>query len=280
MQSVSTPLEIDQLPIPASLRQLRQWGVWRYVEVDGKPKKRPFYCTGYPASTTQPDKWETFEQATATYAQGGYAGIGFVFTGTDPNLGVDLDHCVDSELGILEPWAAQIVRRLDSYTEYSPSGTGVHTIVEATLPGTGRKLSPIEMYDRGRYFTITGKRLEGTPAIVNKRQEVATALYTAMPILERLLANESKRASFETLFIGDISAHGNDDSRADLALCSMAVWAGATDDQIAALMRLSGLYREKWERETYRQMTIAKARTKTGEAPQPGERDTPQVGGC
>jgi putative DNA primase/helicase len=279
MQSVLTPLEIDQLPIPTSLRQLRQWGVWRYVEVDGKPKKRPFYCTGFPASTTQPDKWGTFEQAAATYAQDGYAGIGFVFTSTDPNLGVDLDHCVDSELGILEPWAAQIVRRLDSYTEYSPSGTGVHTIVEATLPGTGRKLSPIEMYDRGRYFTITGKRLESTPATVNKRHEVATALYTAMPIIARLLGDADKRAKFEPLFVGDTGGHGDDHSTADLALCSMAAWAGATDDQIDALVRLSGLYREKWERPDYRQMTINKARTKTGEAPQSGERNTPQVGG-
>jgi len=49
-------------------------------------------------------------------------------------VGIDLDKCRNPETGELEPEAQEIVRRMDSYTEVSPSGTGVHIYVIGTKP--------------------------------------------------------------------------------------------------------------------------------------------------
>jgi primase-polymerase (primpol)-like protein len=87
--------------------------------------------------------------------------VGFVVTATHPFAGVDLDHCRDPETGKVALWAADIIRRLDSYTEVTPSGAGVRIWVRATLPPGGRKKGRIELYDRDRYFTITGAHVPG-----------------------------------------------------------------------------------------------------------------------
>jgi len=76
---------------------------------------------------------------------------------------VDLDDCRDPETGVLEPWAADAVATLNSYTEVSPSGTGVKVFVRSVLPAGGRSGGHFEFYDRQRYFTLTGKRLPNTP---------------------------------------------------------------------------------------------------------------------
>jgi primase-polymerase (primpol)-like protein len=55
------------------------------------------------------------------------------------------------------------IDKLNSYTEISPSGTGVHIYTKAKLPSTGRRKNNIEFYNSGRYFTVTGWHLEGTP---------------------------------------------------------------------------------------------------------------------
>jgi hypothetical protein len=152
---------------------------------------------------------------------------------------------------------------LRSYTEISPSGTGLHIYVKGQLSGTGQNKKPIEVYDRKAYFKVTGDQLLGTSATIEERQALIEALYTAMPILAKLLADQGRREKFDRLFTGDTSEYGNDDSRADLALCSLAAHTGASAEQMDALMRLSGLYREKWDEmhgaQTYGQMTIAKA---------------------
>ncbi len=106
-----------------------------------------------------------FADALAAWAAGRYDGIGFVFSADDPYTGVDLDHVRDADTGVVQPWALDIVRRLDSYTEISPSGGGLHVIVRAQVP-RGRKKFPqlgAEMYDRARYFTMTGNVFAGVP---------------------------------------------------------------------------------------------------------------------
>src|SRR5438094_567127 len=77
--------------------------------------------------------------------------------------GIDLDHCRDFDSGVIEPWAHAMIDRLSSYTELSPSQTGVHILVKAALPPGGRHKDKIEMYDHGRYFTVTGCSVDGLP---------------------------------------------------------------------------------------------------------------------
>lgn len=147
--------------IPAELLDLPQWVTWRMELADGKPTKVPYSpATGHKASTTDPGTWGSYEQAVWAAASRGHAGVGFVFSADDPYVGVDLDHCRDPDTGAVEAWALEIVRRLDSYTEVSQSGTGLHIIVRGELPPRGRKKGPIEMYMSGRFFCMTGRVLE------------------------------------------------------------------------------------------------------------------------
>ena len=151
--------------IPRELRDLDQWVGWKRVHRDGasKPTKIPLDAkTGNTASTTDPTTWASFEAALAAFRSGQGDGIGFVFSPDDPYTGIDLDHCYDPVTGTMADWAQDIIDRFDSYTEWSPSGMGIHIIIKAQLPGKGRRKGSIEMYSEGRYFTVTGAKFDGT----------------------------------------------------------------------------------------------------------------------
>lgn len=155
--------------MPAEMRAAWRWLVFRYEVRDGRSTKVPYNPnTGRRASSINPGTWGTFEQACAAVATGGYAGLGFVLGGGF--AGVDLDKCRNPHTGEIAPWALAIIERLNSYTEASPSGTGVHVLVLVDLSwrvrGGNRKNpdgSGIESYGAGRYFTFTGHALNDAP---------------------------------------------------------------------------------------------------------------------
>jgi primase-polymerase (primpol)-like protein len=132
---------------------------------DGKPTKVPYaprVDMGIRASSTDLMSWGTFSEALAAYEDGTgiYDGIGFVFSSADPFVGIDLDDCRDPETGVVAPWAQDIIDKAsEGYVEASPSGTGVHIIVEGVVRGGGMRRGPIEMYSRARFFTVTGQVL-------------------------------------------------------------------------------------------------------------------------
>ena len=136
-----------------NIQDLRQWLCWRIEERDGKPTKVPYSpLTGEKASTTDPESWASYYKAVEAYREHSYGGIGVVFSEDDPFCGVDLDGCLDPKTGELEGWARQIVEELDSYTEISPSGVGVHILMRATLPVGRNRKGRFEAYDGDRYF--------------------------------------------------------------------------------------------------------------------------------
>jgi putative DNA primase/helicase len=149
--------------IPTELTERPQWIVWRYEERAAKPTKVPYTPVSRSrASSTDLMTWSTFEEALVAYETGPplYDGIGFVFSSADPFVGIDLDDCRDPETGEIKPWAQKIIDRVqEGYIEVSPSGTGVHIIIEGTVRGGGMRKGPIEMYSRERFFTITGEAL-------------------------------------------------------------------------------------------------------------------------
>ncbi len=155
--------------VPKELCERPQWVVWRLEDRDGKPTKVP-YCagTGRHASSADAATWVPYDDAVRAAMNGTYSGIGFVLSKDDPYTGIDLDHVRDPVTGEVDPVAMRIVERLNSYTEVSQSGTGLHVLVQATLPGPGRRTrlvgalrddAQIEMYDSGRYFVMTGDPL-------------------------------------------------------------------------------------------------------------------------
>jgi len=144
--------------IPSELKERKQWVTWK-LEGEGifgvKPKKVP-YTKGFKnrASTTDPASWCTFEEALQSC--GGkptpQRGIGYVFIGD--YIGIDLD----AGKGKITDRQKYIARHIESYTETSPSGRGLHIIVKGSLKGrSGLNSSEVEIYNKGRYFTFTGQ---------------------------------------------------------------------------------------------------------------------------
>ena len=131
-----------------------------------------------PAKSNDSETWGTLFEAEVALRTGNFDGLGFEFgnfsSGTLQVSGIDLDHVIRED-GTLEAFAAEIVGLMKSYTEYSPSGTGLHILCKTVVKDIGRKkginiLSVIEMYNHGRYFTVTGK-IFGEPRDVAERSE-------------------------------------------------------------------------------------------------------------
>lgn len=103
-------------------------------------------ATGY-ASVADDSTWTGFQTLVRRYRQDDALDrIGYVFAADDPFVGADLDDCRDPETGKLAEWAQDIVRQLNSYTETSPSGTGVHVITRGTLPDGRNRSDDIKLY--------------------------------------------------------------------------------------------------------------------------------------
>jgi len=167
--------------IPASLSELNNWLLWKIIVKNGQPTKVPFQTDGEFAKTNDPETWSTFENVKSSFGSD-YAGIGFVFSKNDPFCGIDLDGCRDPETGKVEEWARKIILRLESYSEVSPSLTGIKIFVRGKWDHTVHKAEfkqfthptktpAIEIYDHLRYFAVTGKRLAGVPFEPQDRQE-------------------------------------------------------------------------------------------------------------
>jgi putative DNA primase/helicase len=273
--------------LPREFCDLDQFVVWTYeARGDGKKPKKVPYQPSQPhtrASTVDPATWSSFDVAVGQV--GAFDGLGFVFSPDDPYAGVDIDACV-LRGGRLHPAAAAIVEQLDSYTEVSPSGMGVKVIVKAELfPGRhSTRRTPwgdeLAVYDRGRFFTVTGRAI-AHPGVIHERQQeldaiIARVFPSAPPprpgvhlqpagdVQLRLQQALKRSALFSALHAGDISGYDNDDSRGDLAYAKLAAWwTGGDPDQIEWMMRRSALARPKWDRPwgetTYLRRTIEKA---------------------
>lgn len=306
LENKQSRISLDPAGVPEELRMLPRWICWRYEVRDGKETKVPISPkAGKLMDATQLANGHPFAEALqALEKDSSLAGIGFLLG--EGITGIDLDDCID-EHGTLSAPAQGIVYEFASYTEYSPSGTGVKIFIRGNksegvtkcastaLPG----MSKIEVYDKKRFFAVTGHRVENTPATVNDSQAALDRLcaglwsganpkpQTAASVdkhaagfvgsddeLIRIAMSAKNGAKFNALWNADTSGHGNDDSVADLALCSMlAFWTGNDSARIDLLFRRSGLYRQKWERDDYRNRTIAKAIESCREAYQGVSRD-------
>ena len=273
--------------IPTELSELQQWVDWRNKHRSGeaKPTKVPYDPNGVSrkASSTDRATWGSFEQAVAKQALAAedrrvenIDGIGFVFTEDDPYVGIDLDGCVVD--GVIDARAQEIIDRLDSYWEISQSGTGVHIIARGQLPEwAGNRGNGIEIYDRARFFTMTGA---GTGEIADRTQEIEQLAreYLQPKVPEHdfdwdrvpaegegfpgtdaeLLAMLREDSQFVKLWEGQTDG---DHSKADYSLCARI--AELTGDHPLRIERLWGAsalaQRPKWDREDYRERTISRA---------------------
>lgn len=137
----------------ADLKVLPQWVGYTAKKIPMNPH------TGGAAASNKPDTWATAAQAWSAKKHYGWAGIGYVFTIEAGVIGVDLDDCFVGEgtARRLTDTARQVVQMLNSYTELSPSGNGLHILACGSIPHSVKQPG-FEMYNELRYFTVTGNQ--------------------------------------------------------------------------------------------------------------------------
>lgn len=217
--------------------------------------------TDDPASVTDPAIWGTVAEALGARRLHGADGIGFMFTADDPYTGVDLD--------VLDDQARDIITALDSYTECSPSGRGVHIIVRATKPAGRCKHGPVEMYDQARFLTVTGHLVPDSLGVIRDRQHELNAVHTRLfplpatspaaapsprcidddgELVARML-NAKNGPSSRALWRGDWSGHPSHSEGVWHLLLRLAYWTDGDTSRMDRLFCQSGLYDpEDWER--------------------------------
>jgi len=284
-----TILPPDLDAIAGDLRAADRWVLWRLEwkpakNGGGKWSKVPFQPNGRRASSTDSKTWTNFVTVLTAHQRGGFDGVGYVLG--DGWTGIDLDEVRNADTGELTADAIELVNRFATYTETSPSGTGVKLIGRGEWRGGWhRKPFPgggeIEGYSAGRYFTATGQVIGSHP--VGDIQAATDELAGRFAIRSRGASAGTRRpnahddgelvgramaaangAKFRRLWEGDTADHGGDESRADLALCGLlAFWSGGDEFRIDGLFRQSGLMREKWDERrgetSYGRLTITKA---------------------
>lgn len=276
--------------IPQELKNLPNWICWKAVpqprpddpEHIGKIPINP--RTGGKAQSNNPDTWTDFD--TALKASEQHSGIGFMF-GNSPFFGVDIDgiepdirEFLDGGNGIV----SEFIHALRSYAELSPSGKGIHILCRGELPQGARRRGNVEMYDSGRFFTVTGNNIGEYTAVEDcteaikplhekylggTRSEPAQRVIQTAPLpcsVSEVLeaASRAKNGSrFQALYAGNFSEYSSQ-SEADMAFCNMlAFWTGRNAALMDEIFRNSGLMRDKWDRRqsgsTYGALTIQKA---------------------
>lgn len=280
-----------QNAFPHEVMDIPNWCVWKYTEVNGRLTKIPFNpTTGEKARSNDPNTWVDFNAARDAYKDQKVDGVGFFFE--EPYVGIDLDD-VEDEIHRFQRGdhtdniVSEFHEAFKSYSEISPSGTGIHIIVKGNIPGERRRKGGVEIYEKGRFFTMTGHTLGKyysiTPASQNTMQRIYdkylksnnnTKYYdkTSQGIAHNLsegevvahINNSKQSGLFNTLMHGSWEGHYTSQSDADMAFANLlAFWCAKDFDQMDSLFRQSNLYRGKWDSKrgdsTYGEQTLYKA---------------------
>lgn len=276
--------------IPYELKELDHWCCFRIEKVDnGRFTKRPYNPnTNEMAKSNDESTWVSFEDAASQSLN--YDGIGFFFKA--PYVGIDLDKVGrEIEEYLEQPDTDNIIGEfinvLETYAEISPSGTGIHLITKGELPPRGRRRGNVEIYDTGRFFTMTGKHIGGYNGISEdeygqlnflhnkyianheketKKINTSTGFGNDLSVEKIIdIAKKSKnRLRFTTLYEGDWTQLYDSQSEADMALANdLAFWTARDPQKMDDIFRKSNLYRDKWDEQrgdyTYGDMTITRA---------------------
>lgn len=278
--------------IPNEMKSLKRWVLWKrkYINSEQTTKVPINVRNGYGAKSNDSETWATFDEALKNVEYYQCDGLGFMLGGG--YFGVDIDHSMSDKDLINE-----FVNTLNSYTEISQSGDGIHIICKGVLPVGNRRKGHIEMYDNARFFALTGNVYENHTRIMERTQEVKVlhtkylcdkpkeipeGAYVYEPITRKesntmsslsdeeviTKATESKTGNlFNLLYCGQWEGLYPSQSEADMAFTSLlAFWCARDEIQIDRIFRNSKLYREKWDLKrganTYGEITIRNAISK------------------
>lgn len=175
---LETRLAFDETLMPDELKTYPHWVVWAFEFDEGKWKKRPKFLNLNGqirnASTTNPRTWMPYDLALAT-AREHRLGIGFMLSKHEghenPFVFVDID------LHPSDPVVEELIRTFGTYTELSPSRSGVHMIFKGRLPGTSNRTGPFETYETSRWMTMTGEQIPGTNLLIADTNDAFEQFY-------------------------------------------------------------------------------------------------------
>lgn len=275
------------------LKSQKVWLCWNYETHKGKRTKVPISASGTATGTNSEyaHTWVTYDETIKVADKHGYNGVGFKIP--QGYFFLDIDH---KEL--TDPFVQLMLERFNSYAEYSVSGGGIHIYGKCDIDRVPTYLdkdgklrldkafymknphNSTELYCGGitnRFSVYTGNVIHNVPL-----KECTDALLVTLDKDMRrkqkvkysekrdgddrelfdIVANLLKQKNgekFRKLYCdGDFSNYGSQ-SEADCALCAMIAFrTGADPEMIDRVFRSSALYREKWERDDYREATIEK----------------------
>lgn len=175
MTDSQTPVVVPPVwdNIPQDLATRQQWLLWKFEAKEGqaKPGKIPYYVQGGRRTGGQGDDRDRQRLATLAvvrraYERGGWTGIGFAFLPDDGLIGIDIDGAIDPTTGVVTDRCANIIKACASFTEVSPSGKGVHIIVQGTTETNKSNDIGLEVFCGRQFFTFTANRYPDTVAEV------------------------------------------------------------------------------------------------------------------
>jgi hypothetical protein len=251
--------------VPRELRSLDQWccsTADSKVPIDAK--------TGNAAAVNDPSTWSSYTRA----VEAGYPFVGFVLSDSDPFTIIDLDPPDTKEQ---EDRHAKIIAALDSYTEVSKSGRGVHIIVTGSIP-KGVRRDKVEIYSSHRYMITTGKSIGDRPIANRQRlldimfREMDTTATVELVEEDEVISDEevvemamsaSNADKFNRLCRGEWQGEYSSQSDADFALLAIIAYYTRSNSQVRRLFRMSALgKRDKAHRPDYLNRSLMKIRAK------------------
>lgn len=269
-----TTLKNKYFELPDELKQSSYFICWENRPgPDGENRKVPINPrTGRNANGHEyKNAWSDLATA-VKYAEEKNIGVGFVIAEAGPYVVIDFDHCRDLSTGAIEPEILKIIRKLDSYTEISPSGAGLHVWLRVQEKSflIGNRQGKIEIYGKERYMTVTGDHLPGTPLTIEDRQAEIESVHRAhiypksrpkpTPVptvsqvndadIDKIIAANIHLAKLHTGEDCGCKRADNSPSSFRFEYIKLLAEAGASDEQIDCAYRASKLYAndpDRWD---------------------------------
>ena len=269
--------------IPDELKWEKRWCLYKIILRDGKNTKMPIMPNGKPAKSNDRKTWHGFDDCMDALCKNQSLGLGF-FLG-DGYIGIDIDKVSDEIIEYSMDFnaasmTANFLRGISTYAEISPSKTGLHFIGKGKVPGERKRYKNLEIYDRDRFFTITGNILKDKDRskIVNINQELLPLYQIYMPSIDsvegkagRINLNPSSLAyknrfsqndilnilfnrgyfnysgeDLRQIYNGNYQNYFNSQSEADFFMLGRLLYYTADVEASISFMERGGLKRNKW----------------------------------
>lgn len=276
-------------PIPDELKKEKRWCLYRIIPREGKNTKLPIMPNSKPAKSNDKSTWHSYEECMKALSRNIGDGLGF-FLG-DGYIGIDIDKVSDEMMEYMvdkdaKSMTADFLRGISTYAEVSPSKTGLHFIGKGYVPGERKRYKNLEIYDEGRFFTVTGNVIKDKdrshikpieqellplyqkymPAIGNqseykeKRNEKEKKSTRENPFKQRYgkSSNDVLELLFEKgyfhytgedlrrIYYGNYESYFTSQSEADFFMLQRLLYYTSNIEKAISLMESSGLKREKW----------------------------------